>query len=67
MTKFKAKTGSGVRFSGFGECFFLDAGHAALQYEPQDEAGSSSCRVTGVSSLNLARRPQGLAGFFLFG
>ena len=31
------------------------------------EFGSSSCRVTGVSSLNLARRPYGLAGFFLFG
>ena len=29
--------------------------------------GSSSCRVTGVSSLNLARRPLGLAGFFLSG
>jgi hypothetical protein len=27
--------------------------------------GSLSRRVTGVSSLNLARRPYGLAGFFL--
>jgi hypothetical protein len=39
----------------------------ALQYGYRMKFGSSFCRVTGVSSLNLARRPYGLAGFFLLG
>jgi hypothetical protein len=38
----------------------------AVHYNRRVRVGSSSCRVTGVSSLNLARRPKGLAGFFLF-
>ena len=31
----------------------------------QDEEISSSCRVTGVSSLNLALRAAGAQGFFV--
>jgi hypothetical protein len=38
----------------------------ALQYQLRMKFGSSFCRVTGVSSLNLARRSNELAGFFLF-
>jgi hypothetical protein len=45
----------------------LAVGLCAMQYVFRMKFGSSFCRVTGVSSLNLARRPYGLAGFFLLG
>lgn len=47
-------------------CFLLDFCFCAAHYKPRVNFGSSSYCVTGVSSLTLARRPQGLAGFFLF-
>jgi hypothetical protein len=42
----------------------LAANVCALQYDVRVKFGSSFCRVTGVSSLNLARRSHELAGFF---
>jgi hypothetical protein len=61
-------------FSAFSPNFYtllvsisLAAGLCAMQYGFRMKFGSSFCRVTGVSSLNLARRPYGLAGFFLLG
>ncbi|MDD2794620.1 hypothetical protein, partial [Acidocella sp.] len=47
-------------------CFLLDFCFCAAHYKSGVNFGSSSCCVTGVSSLTLARRPKGLAGFFLF-
>jgi hypothetical protein len=43
----------------------LAVAFCALQYDGRVKFGSSFCRVTGVSSLNLARRSNELAGFFL--
>ncbi|WP_048878152.1 hypothetical protein [Acidocella aminolytica] len=51
----------------FSACFFSTPRNAAVHYERRMEIGSSSCRVTGVSSLNLARHPLRVGGLLSFG
>ena len=44
--------------------FLWTRGEQPGDHQRQDEEWSSSCRVTGVSSLNLACAPFGCAGLF---
>jgi hypothetical protein len=64
---YQAEFGQAPNFYTFSYPFSLDAALCALQYLCRMEFGSSFCRVTGVSSLNLARRLKRLAGFFRLG